>query len=127
MNLEATPSAAGHGPGRMELIRDPEDARAFIHELYERGERPIVSVPEQYAEALAHGLVPHTTWIPGFSAVVGTFGREAYLPKNEKRILVKIDIEENQIEPRLTGPEKAYQGIVVLRGPIGPEKITRLN
>ena len=127
MGLEQTPPIPSSYPH--ESITDPGDAREIIHEMYERGERPIVSVPEQYAEALRRGLQPHSTWIPGFSAIVGTFGREPYLPETDssKRILVKIELDENQIEPRFTGPGKSYQGIVVLRGPIPTEKIVRLN
>lgn len=112
-----------------ELITDPEDAREQIHEMFEKGERPVVSVPEEYAEALSKGLVAHSTWIPGFSAIVGTFGRPPYVPNTDsgKRVLVKVELEEDQIEPRFTGPKNAYQGIVVLKGPIPPERIVRLN
>ena len=97
--------------------------------MFERGERPVVSVPEEYADAISKGLVAHSTWIPGFSAIVGTFGREPYVPNTDsgKRVLIKVELEEDQIEPRFTGPQNANQGIVVLRGPIAPERIARLN
>jgi len=111
-----------------ELITDPEDAREYIHELLEKGERPIVSVPQEYADALAKGLVAHATWIPDFSAVVGTLGRNPYTPTGEERVLLKIEIDnERQLEPRFTGPSHSYQGVVMFRGPIPAEKITRLN
>ena len=120
------PSRRGAERGS-ELITDPEDARECIHEAFEKGERPVISIPEQYADALSKGLVAHSTWIPGFSAIVGTLGRDPYEPGGEKRVLVRIELEEDQIEPRFTGPSKAYQGIVVLRGPVSPGQIARLN
>lgn len=110
-----------------EPIHEPDEAREHIRELFAQGERPVVSVPEQYAEAIANGLVAHATWVPGFEAIVGTFARDPYLPSNEKRVLVKVDLDENQIEPRFTGPQKLFEGIVVLRGPISPERLVRLN
>ena len=131
MRLESGPAAppSRKSPEQVELITDPESAREKIHEMFERGERPVVSVPEEYAEAISKGLVPHSTWIPGFSAIVGTFGRAPYEPNTDsgKRVLVKVELDENQIEPRFTGPQNAYQGIVVLRGPIPPERIARFN
>ena len=131
-NLESGPAApppSRKSPEQAELITDPEDARERIHEAFEKGERPVISIPEQYADALSKGLVAHSTWIPGFSAIVGTFGREPYVPNTDsgKRVLIKVELEEDQIEPRFTGPQNAYQGIVVLRGPIAPERIARLN
>ena len=132
MRLESGPAStppSRRSPEHAELITDPESAREQIHEMFERGERPVVSVPEEYADAISKGLVAHSTWIPGFSAIVGTFGREPYVPNTDsgKRVLIKVELEEDQIEPRFTSPQNAYQGIVVLRGPIAPERIARLN
>lgn len=108
-----------------EAITDPEEAQMRIHELFERGERPVVSVPAQYVDVLKKGLVAHATWLIGVSAIVGTLGRPPYIPVGEKRVLVRVEIEdERQLEPRFTGPSHTYQGVVVLRGPIPPEKIT---
>ncbi len=109
-----------------ELVTDPETARELIHALYKKGERPVVSVPKQYAGALAKGLQAHASWIPGFEAIVGTFGEKPYVPGSEERVLVKVDIPEEQIEPRFTGPERAYHGIVVLKGPIPAEHIAQI-
>ena len=109
MRLESEP---GRYPSRRSLehgkfITDPESAREQIHELFEKGERPVVSVPEEYADAISKGLVARATWIPGFSAIVGTFGRDPYLPNTDsgKRVLVKVELDEDQIEPRFTGPQ----------------------
>ena len=112
----------------IDSITDAESARERIHELFEKGERPVISIPQQYSDALNKGLVAHASWIPGFSAIVGTLGREPYMPAGEDRILVKIDIDnEEQIDPRFTGPSHSYQGIVMLHGPIPAENIIRLD
>lgn len=112
---------------RHEHAFDREEALEQIHELYERGERPVVSVPEQFAQAAQNGLSPHTTWIPGFDAIVGTFGREPYIPNNERRVLLRLELDESQIEPRFTGPDKAFDGVVVIKGPVPKEKIVVLH
>ncbi len=112
---------------RYEKASNIDDAKQIVHELCERGERPVVSVPIEYENAIAKGLSPKSTWIPGFDAIVGTLGRDPYLPGNQKRVLVEIDIDEANIIPRFTGPGKSFDGVVVLRGPIPPEKIRKLH
>ncbi len=88
----------------------------------------MVSIPERYANAVERGLSPHATWIPGFRAIVGTFGRKAYAPSGERRVLFRVNVEsEDQIEPRFTGPSKEYQGVVVLKGPIPAHCLSRLH
>lgn len=122
------PSSQERRATSIDHIIEPADARIVIHELFEYGERPVVSVLEQYADAAERGLTPHTTWIPGFSAIVGTFGREPYVPSGERRVLFRVNIEsEDQIEPRFTGPSKEYQGVVVLKGPIPARCLSRLQ
>jgi len=105
-------------------IIDLDEASEFITDLWERGERPTVSVPKQYAECLKEGLKPHSTWIPGAEVIAATFGRSPYLPNDEERIIVNVNIPPNRIKPRLTGPDKSFHGVVILEGPISPEEIT---
>lgn len=108
----------------MEIITDIEDAHDAIHEMFEKGERPVVSVPRQYADSLKTGLSPHATWIMGISCLVGTFGRAPYIPPGDDRVLVRVEIDDDrQLEPRFTGPDQSYNGIVELKGPIPPDKI----
>jgi len=103
-------------------IEDPEEARAFIKELFDRGERPIVTIPEEYETALRRGLEPHTTWIPGFNMIAGTIGREPY--RQEKRVTVRLtNIDVSQVSPRFTGPDKRFHGVVLIEGPIDPGAI----
>ena len=109
-------------------IGDPEDAREFVADMIERGERPCVSVSSKYIKFLKEGLKPHSSWTPGFNMIVGTIGRDPYLPKNESRVIVRIkEIDLNNIRPRFTGPDKAFHGVVVFNGPVNSDAIEILN
>jgi len=105
-------------------IEDPEEAQDFIERRFEEGERPFVSVPNEYIESLTAGLSPHTSWIPELSLIAATFDRKPYLPEDESRILVRIvGIDKEQIHPRFTGPDKKFHGVVTIDGPIPPEML----
>ena len=105
------------------FIEDLMEAEVFIHEKWEEGERPVVTVPKTYLSSLENGLKAHTTWIPGTEVIAGTFAREPYLPGDD-RVMVTVDVSPDHIRPRLTGPQKAFQGVVVIEGPVPPEAIT---
>lgn len=102
---------------------DPEEAREIILEMLEKGYKPVVTVPKEYADSLQHGLKAHATWIPNFNVIAGTLGRDAY--QAEDRIVVQIDqIPHTAVHPRFTGPNKTFQGVVIIDGPISPEQIS---
>ena len=105
-------------------ISDPAAAQEYIYELWKRGERPVVTVPVAYVGTLKKGLRAHTTWIPNFKVIAGTMGRDPYLPPTDKRVIVTVDVPPEQIKPRFTGPDKSFHGVVILEGPIDPERIT---
>jgi len=101
-----------------------DSAHERIRELYSQGVRPIVTVPREYAHVLAYGLKEHSTWIPGLDAIVGTIGRDPYLPSGSDRVIVEVDPETaDRIKPRFTGPRRSFDGVVVLEGPIPPERL----
>lgn len=105
-------------------IEDVDDAREYISEMLEHGERPIVTVPKRYEMALSQGLKPHTTWIDGLDIIAGTLGRPPYLPGGEERIMVKIkSVQQEQIQPRFTGNPAKFRGVVVITGPVTPENL----
>lgn len=41
----------------------------------------------------------------------------------KKELLYTYDIEEENVQPRFTGPKQEFSGVVVLKGPIPPSKI----
>jgi hypothetical protein len=107
-------------------ISDPKEARDSIRECIERGEFPILTVPKQYADVIKTGLVAHATWI-GEPLLAGTLIRKPYLPEGEERVVLRIKIDPKRIQPRFTGPDKHYHGVVVFNGPIKPEEIEILT
>lgn len=108
-------------------IKDPEDAREFIVRLLENGEKPCVTIPEEYTPFLKEGLKPHSTWIMGFDAIVGTLGREPYLPDSRRKIVYIKNIDINKIQPRFTGPDHAFHGVVIINGPVEPDELEIMN
>lgn len=105
-------------------IISSKEASAFIDDLYEKGIRPIVTVPKKYLIYLKEGLRPYTTWI-GIPLIAATFGREPYTTISEERVEVLVHgIKREQIKPRFTGPNNAFSGVVVLDPPIPPESIS---
>jgi len=109
-------------------IEDPEDARDFIREAMEKGQRPTVTVPVEYAEIARKGLKARSTWIDNLEIIAGTLGKEPYNFGKKERVVFQIDIEDpEQIEPRFTGPDAHFHGVLVLRGPIGPERLKEIG
>lgn len=104
-------------------IEDPEEARDFIKSHLESGDLPVVTIPKEYLQYLKNGLSPHTTWI-GEPLIAGTIGRAPYLPPGEERAIVKIQkINPDQIDPRFTGSDHAFHGVVVFKGYIKPDQL----
>ena len=100
------------------------EARALIEKMFEKGIRPIVTVPKEHEQAIRAGLHEHTSWIPGLHIIAGTMGIEPYFPANEERVIVRVKPKSvENIHPRLTGPDRAFHGVVTLTGPISPDEI----
>lgn len=94
-----------------------DEARGHIRTLVAVGVRPIVSVPTTgLHDVLARGLQAKDTWIPGFRVIAGTFGVAPYLPEHSPpRTLIEVDAPPEDIEPRFTGKEQSYHGVVTLK------------
>jgi hypothetical protein len=125
-SLEAHPQHNREAHNEMSLAEKVAEAEDRIDEMFETGKRPIVTVPRKYIEALRKGLCAHATWIPDLSVIAGTLGRGPYISGNEDepRIVVEIlKIPREHIHPRLTGPNKDFNGVVILDGPIPPESL----
>ena len=101
-------------------IEDYDEAMDFIKQTIEKEEWPIISVPQKYRQAVKQGIKPHSTWI-GEEIIAGTISRTPYNPEDEKRRCFKIKVSPQQIEPRFTGPDKKFHGVILFKGPIQPE------
>lgn len=103
-------------------IENLEESNSWIRMMFDKGERPIVTVLKEHLDDLKRdGLKEHSTWIPGFNIIAGTLGRDPY--KEEGRIKVRvIGISADQVEPRFTADNK-FNGVVRIKGPIGPDAL----
>lgn len=119
-NFEKQPNTVEQFPS----IDDPEEAQEYILNLFEQGERPIVSIPKEYAHYLQEGLAEQASWIPELKIITGTFGRDPYNPDAEERLFARVsNITPEQIHPRFTGPDTKFHGVVIINGPIPPDAI----
>lgn len=108
-------------------IEDFDEAQEFISHEIASGHLPIISVPEQYVDAARKGLKAYTTWI-GEKYLVGTIGRDPYLPSGENRHFFQINIAPEQVVPRFTGADRHFHGVVVFReGQISSEAIEEIR
>ncbi len=107
---------------------EKETAEMVVEEMLEKGERPIVTFPrELLSRVRLHGLQPRKSWIPGFDHVVGTLGIPPYRD-NPDRVTVRITIDDPaSIQPRITGKDTLFHGVVVFRGPVPVSKLEFLG
>lgn len=89
---------------------------------------PIVfSVPAQYSSKIKEkGLTLHETDIPGFKALAGTIGIPPYTPDEEPRLLAILKPEfakKYKIQPRFTGKETIFQGVIITLNSIDPSDL----
>lgn len=108
---------------------DKEEASGIVEELIEQGVFPVVTVKKEYAQKLKKdGLTAKETWIPGTKVIVGTLGLPPYDPEEDRVAFEIIGITPEDIEPRITGQEKTFQGIIAFKhSRIGPEHLRELS
>jgi hypothetical protein len=107
-------------------IEDLKEAEEFIKNALEKGEFPIITVSEKYAEVAKNGIKKHTTWA-GEKIIAGTISRSPYLPEKEKRRIFRIKTAADQLIPRFTGQDKHFHGVVVFKGPIDSDLIEEIS
>ncbi len=102
---------------RREGLEYIDDAREFIVECLKQNINPIITIPEEFAEeVLQYGIhfVPKQDVKTGrkFSFIAGTIGIDPYLPEGQSRYVIEIDPKDIEIEPRITGKQKRFYGVV---------------
>ncbi len=104
-------------------IEDPEEARELIQQMLSEGKRPIVTIDKKYLEDVKKdGLIPQKSWT-GHDLLIGTLGREPYkLDKGRVAVEVLVD-NPDLINPRFTGEEKYFQGVVEIATEVPPDKL----
>ncbi len=105
------------------------EAHEIIRAFIAAGERPRVTVPRVYADTLRkEGLTPHATaYQKDIKFTVGTIGVPPFLPPGEDRVIVELDIPAEVVQPRFTGTQNAFQGVVVIARSVSPKEIRILE
>lgn len=104
-----------------------ECARDQVRLWLEQGIMPVITVPRQYVPALKNGIRESSSWIGG-NIIAGTIGRDPYMPSGEDRVMLRVSINApEQLEPRMTGPDRSFHGVVVFHGPIMSNQIEILS
>ena len=113
------------------LASEREEAKELIEDLTEKGIYPILTIPREYWQKIKKqgaGISAKETWIPGEKIIVGSLGVEPYSGHEKDRAVLQVEVETNDLEPRTTGKDLTYSGIVVFRkGFIPLENITQLS
>ncbi|TAL50220.1 hypothetical protein EPN81_03365 [Patescibacteria group bacterium] len=114
---------------KFEITADRDEAEEVVAELLESGEKPLITVPEQYIEYIkTHGISPtHKLDQTGrgkhYSVLAGRLGAEPYFNLNEERWVVEIDPKGLHIQPRFTGADHAFYGTITIEGTVPPDSI----
>src|SRR5690554_4504482 len=91
-------------------IADVKEARDLIRAEIESGHLPVITVPKIFKDKIKEGLAPHSSWISE-PILAGTLHRTPYLPEGEERVMLRIHVPPEKVEPRFTGPDKHYHGV----------------
>lgn len=112
-----TPEPEALPPLRLEDVEDINDAREYVEEQVAAGVRPLITVPKEYVEEVVkYGItsIPKQDVKTGrkFSFIAGTIGLDPYLPENSTRHVFEVDPSQVHIEPRITGSDQRFHGVV---------------
>jgi hypothetical protein len=115
-----------------EGLEDIDEAREFIAECLKNNINPIITIPEEFAdEVMKYGIhfIPKQDVKTGrkFSFIAGTIGIGPYLPEGQSRYIMEIDPKNIQIEPRITGKQKRFYGVVGFVGGVPAESFKPLG
>lgn len=105
---------------------DKEEAYEIIEVFMQNGIFPSVTVPEEHLSAiLKDGLRERaTSYQPQVSAIVGTLGIQPFLPEKKKRAVLELRVPVEKVQPRFTGSERIFQGVVHINmRHVSPEQI----
>lgn len=132
--LEGIPSSRSNPkehtkePREKLVISDIDDAREHVAELVAQGIQPLITVEKTYIEhVLANGVhsLPKEDGLTGkrFSFIAGTIGIPPLAPSTEERYVLAIS-PHVRIEPRFTGADQSFHGVVQFPNGFGAHDIT---
>ena len=112
-------------------IKDIDEAEELIMEMYNTFKcRPVISVDKKYEKGIDEKGIERQMGKPeGLGGMmVGTFGIEPYLGNDNERVLYQINVNEKRINPRFTGKDGAFHGVVYISGNrIMPESLKKIG
>lgn len=117
---------------KFEITDDLGEAEDIVEELLTSGEKPLITIPEEWVEKISEEGIP---LIPkadlkkggGYSVTAARLGADPYFLKGEERFVAEIDPEGLEVKPRLTGDIKGFYGTVYFPRGIPKEKIKLLG
>jgi hypothetical protein len=113
-------------------IEDIDEAREYISSLINEGTLPLITIPEMHLEELlTNGIsfVPKQDLLSGkkFSFIAGTVGIDPYFPEDQKRYVLEIIDSKIHLEPRLTGKDSHFHGVVGFPNGVSPTSFRLLG
>ena len=100
--------------------------REKLKELINQGYKPVFSIPREYLKGTT-SIIPHKTWVKA-NIIAGTIGIPPYNRSGDRILCVyNGNINEIYLQPRLTGPDNLFHGIVATLEPIPLSKCTLID
>lgn len=114
------------GSKRKPTPEEIKEAKAIIADYLAAGEYPKITVARRHLEEiLEKGLKARpTAYQKDVKLIVGTLGREAFLPHEQDRVILEVHTDPKRVVPRFTGESKAFEGVVAIQAEeIPPENL----
>lgn len=106
--------AEEEGPKRTPTPEEIKEAKQIIADYLAAGEYPKITVAREHLEEiLDKGLKARpSAYQKDVKLIIGTLGREAFLPEDQDRVILEVHADPGRIKPRFTGEAKAFEGVV---------------
>ena len=114
---------------KFDVTDDIDEATEILESLLKAGERPVITVPEEYIGHVRDKGIPQTPqWDRSgrgkhYSVLAARIGADPFFNADEERWVVEVDPSGLKIHPRMTGSDKAFYGTVVVDGRITASQI----
>ncbi len=116
----------GYKRHKEDIVSEKEEIKQFITQLLDNKIFPVISLPKKFLDIIKKegGIHARDTYIPGVKLIAGILGMKPYEKQGEDRVLLEIQCKPEDLDPRFTGKNKSYNGVVVFNKDFIPlEKI----
>ncbi len=114
---------------KFDVTDDIDEATKIIESLLEAGERPVITVPDEYIGYVRDNGIPQThQWDRSgrgkhYSVLAARIGADPFFNADEERWVVEVDPKGLKVHPRMTGSDRAFYGTIVVDGRIPVSQI----